>query len=616
MVEGHVSVRACGFDSRSGHKTTQKSEHSAPRGTPARSYLYSVLKKFFPILEWLPNYKLSNLKADIPAGITVGIMLIPQGMAYAMIAGLPVEFGLYAALIPQVIYALTGTSRHLAVGPVAMDSLLVAAGLTTISVTDQKDSISIAILLAFMMGIIQFTLGILRAGFLVNFLSKPIISGFTSAAAIIIAANQISYLTNVKYLRTTRLQDFTAEAITNLPKTHTPTLVIGVTAIVIIIALTKLKSRIKLPSALIVVTLGTFSVYYFDMQMIGIDIIREIPSGLPEFTPPNISSHDIYQLIPISLTLALVAFMEAYSISKSIEEKYEYEINPNQELRALGLANIFGSFFQSYPTTGGFSRTAVNEQAGASTPISSLIAASLIAITLLFFTELFFFLPKTVLAAIIITAVLRLIDFKLPISLLKSHKTEALLLLATFLTTLFIGMVEGITTGIILSVAGLVYRKMNPHFAELCELGELDGVYRNKARFPEAKIREGVLIIRFDAPLNFANHKFLKESIKTVLEDRPQTKSVILCAESISYIDASGISALESIINDIDKSSIDFRLAAAIGPVRDAITASKLISRIGVTKCFTSIKNALEDLDNPGAINVNTNKIATQSEIG
>ena len=422
-------------------------------------YLCVVLKKLLPILQWLPNYSAQNLKADIPAGLTVGVMLIPQGMAYAMIAGLPVEYGLYAALVPQIIYTLTGTSRQLAVGPVAMDSLLVAAGLSAIVQIGTENYVSMAILLAFMMGCILLIMGILRAGVLVNVLTKPIISGFTSAAALIIASNQISNLSGIPIKRNTQIQFIVKQGIESFSKFNPSTLIIGIGAIILIILLSRIKTKVKLPTALISVVLGIICVKWFGLNSEGVKIVETIPSELPSFSTPEFSSKNAIQLIPIAFTLALVSFMESYSVSKALAEKHDYEIDPNQELKAIGISNIIGSFFQSYPTTGGFSRTTVNDQAGASTPLSSLFAASLIALTLLFFTPLFYHLPHAVLAAIIITAVLSLFDFKLAIKLWKTKKLDALFLTTTFCTTLFVGMVEGIALSIVLSLAHIIYNR-------------------------------------------------------------------------------------------------------------------------------------------------------------
>jgi len=574
-----------------------------------------VLKKILPILSWLPDYNRGKFAKDLPAGITVGIMLVPQGMAYALIAGLPMVYGLYASLVPQIIYGLTGTSRQLSVGPVAMDSLLVAAGLMSIASLESGGTryIELAIVLAMMMGIFQLLLGVLRTGFLVNFVSRPVISGFTSAAAIIIGVNQLANLTGTSIAKHNRIQQFISAASDTITEIHAPTLLLGVGAILLIVVANRLRKKTKLPAALIVVVVGILGCMSLGLDTYGVAIVGEIPQGLPVFTMPTVNESDFYQLLPIAITLALVAFMEAYSIAKTIEEKHDYNIDANQELRALGLSNIIGSMFQSYPTTGGFSRSAVNEQAGATTAMSSIIAAALIALTLLFLTPLFTYLPMAVLAAIVMVAVAGLIDVKLPFTLWKTHKIDAVLLLATFITTLTVGMTYGILTGVALSILVLVYKQMRPHFAEL---GEIEGMYRNIRRFPKANRRKDVLIVRFDSALHFSNHRHLQTSIDEIIDERNEVKAIILCAETIGYIDASGIKALENLINELENKGIDFRLAAAIGPVRDVIKSSQLISRIGETKCFATINNAISDIDNPGSIDEKHREVATQSNSG
>ena len=569
-----------------------------------------MIKKILPILDWLPSYSKSDFFKDLPAGITVGIMLIPQGMAYALIAGLPMVYGLYASLVPQVIYALTGTSRQLAVGPVAMDSLLVAAGLTSIAVVGSDRYIELAIALALMMGSIQLLLGIMRAGFLVNFLSKPIVSGFTSAAALIIGANQITNLLGIEIPQNNQLHKLIYSLSNAFEAIHIPTLLLGIGSIALLMVLSKYKGKIQVPATLVVVVVGIVVVKLLGLNEGGVAIVGLIPEGLPSFLSPSINSADFTQLLPIAVTLALIAFMEAYSIAKTIEERHDYKIDADQELRALGLANIFGALFKSYPTTGGFSRTAVNEKVGAVTPMASLISAALIAMTLLFLTPLFYHLPKAVLAAIVIVAVSGLVDIKLPILLWKNHKVEAGLLFVTFLVTVTVGMTQGIGVGMGLSIAVLVFKQMRPHFAEL---GEIEGVFRNVKRFENAVVREDLLIVRFDASVNFANHRFLNSSIKNLIDARKgKVETIILCAESIGYIDASGLGGLENLIDDLEKRGIDFRLSAAIGPVRDVIGTSELMNKIGKTRCFTSIATAIEDIDNPGSLGEGLRKIATQ----
>ena len=374
----------------------------------------SILKQFFPILNWLPSYKRSYLKDDLIAGVTVAILLIPQGMAYALIAGLPPIYGLYAALTPQIIYAILGTSRQLAVGPVAMDSLLVAAGLGALSIVSPEQYIQMAILLALLMGVIQFLLGLFRMGFIVKFLSKPVISGFTSAAAIIIGFSQLKHLLGINISQNNKLHLVIGSFFNSATPVHFPALIIGLVSILLLLFLKKWNP--KIPASLFIVTLGIAWVYFTKQNENGVQIVGLIPEGLPFFSIPNVTWENIQVLFSTAITLALVAFMEAISVAKAIEEKHkDYEVDSNQELIALGSSNIVGSLFQSYPTTGGFSRTAVNDQAGAKTGVAPLITAAIIAVVLSFFTDWFYYLPKSVLGAIIIATINALIKAATPV---------------------------------------------------------------------------------------------------------------------------------------------------------------------------------------------------------
>lgn len=553
-----------------------------------------MLKRHLPFLEWLPTYKKSYLSGDISAGITVGIMLIPQGMAYAMIAGLPPVFGLYASLIPQVMYALLGTSRQLAVGPVAMDSLLVASGLGALAISGIDEYISMAIFLALFMGIIQLGLGLLRMGFLVNFLSKPVISGFTSAAAIIIGLSQLKHLLGTTIERSNQVHVLLGNAFKTIGDTHLITLGIGVLAIIVIKLIKKIHKSI--PAALVVVILGVLGIYLFGLHEQGVKIVGEVPSGLPSFKVPTIDFSRVSELLPIALTLALIAFMEAISVSKAVEEKHEdYEVDSNQELIALGSANIIGSLFQSYPTTGGFSRTAVNDQAGAKTGVAPIISALVVGLTLLFLTPLFYYLPNAVLAAIIMVAVFGLIDVKYPIELFKKRRDEFFLLLATFLITLTIGIKEGILLGVLVSLLLLVYRTSRPHIAVLGRIKNTD-YFKNITRFPEDTEQfDDFLIVRFDAQLYFGNKEFFKKELQKHLSTKiGQIKYVILNAEAINYIDSSAVHMLRKMISDLKSEDITFVVAGAIGPTRDILYSSGLINDIGKEHLFVKTNEAFE----------------------
>ncbi|MGV6832269.1 MAG: SulP family inorganic anion transporter [bacterium] len=553
-----------------------------------------MIKRYFPIFSWLNGYKKSYISGDVSAGITVGIMLIPQGMAYAMIAGLPPVFGLYAALIPQVIYAIMGTSRQLAVGPVAMDSLLVASGLGALALSGIDEYIAMAIFLALLMGSIQLLLGLFRMGFLVNFLSKPVISGFTSAAAIIIGLSQLKHVLGVTIEGSSQIHILLNNVFQSLNQVNWYTIAIGITTILLIKGIKKKNKQI--PAALVVVVLGILLIYLTKLNTFGVKIVGEVPEGLPDFVVPTVDYSRIAELIPIALTLALIAFMEAISVAKAVEEKHDdYEVDANQELIALGTTNIVGSLFQSYPTTGGFSRTAVNDQAGAKTGVSPIISAIIVGLTLLFLTPLFYYLPNAVLGAIIMVAVFGLIDFKYPIQLFKNRKDEFFLLIITFIMTLVIGIKEGILLGVLISLLLLVYRTSLPHIAIL---GRVKGTnyFKNTERFSKhTEVDDTILMIRFDAQLFFGNKDFFKKELyKNIQRKGVDLKTIILNAESINYIDSSAVHMLKQVLTDMENKGIQLLLSGAIGPVRDILCSSGLIDIIGKEHLFVTTKEAYD----------------------
>jgi len=561
----------------------------------------NLLKKYIPILSWLPGYNKNTFSGDLSAGVTVGVMLIPQGIAYAMIAGLPPIYGLYTAMVPQVIYAIFGTSRQLAVGPTAMDSLIVAAGITSLAVIEPNNYIAAAIMLAFLMGIMQLAFGIFKLGFLVNFLSKPVISGFTSAAAIIIGLNQIKHLLGIETPRSNQVHSLLYETGLLINSTNLVSLSIGIGSILLIILLKKYLK--KLPAALIVVVLGILVVKFFHLDTYGVSIIRDIPTGLPTPSIPDFNQNYIVELLPLALTLSLIAFMEAISQAKAIEDKHDdYKVDPNQELIALGLSNIVGSIFKSYPSTGGFSRTAVNDQSGAKTGMSFIIAAGVVALTLLFLTPLFYYLPKAVLGAIIIVAVIGLIDFKYPIQLWKYKKDDLIMLMATFMVTLSIGIKEGIIVGVVLSLGFLIFRSTRPHIAECARIEGTD-YFKNVERFDNTKGRNDVLIFRFDGQLYFANTNYFKDQLHEMIEKKgPDLKLIILNAEAINHMDSSAVYMLEKTIKELCQKEIYFAVAGAIGPVRDIMFNSGLSETIGKELMFAEVNKALECLSEDNAM--------------
>ena len=550
------------------------------------------LKRNIPILDWLPSYKKANLKGDFVAGITVAIILIPQGIAYALIAGLPPIYGLYTALVPQIIYAIFGTARQVAIGPVAMDSLIVATGVATLALSGSESYIAIAILLALMVGVIQFLMGVLRLGFIVNFMSKPVITGFTSAVALIIGFNQLGNLFGVSFVKCDRVHILLSDVITRTSEFNLNTTIIGLIACAIIIALKKINN--KIPNALIVVVLGIVILRYFGNSLLDVAIVKDIPSGLPGFSIPELDIDQIRELLPIAITLVLVGYLETISIGKTLESKQdEYRINANQELIALGLGNIFGSFFKSYPSTASFSRSAINEDAGAKTGMAALISSVLVIFTLLFFTPVFYHLPKTILAAIIIVSIIKLVNIKEAKFLWKANNLDFWLLIATFLSTLLLGVDYGILTGVGLSLIVLIFRTSRPYVTELGKVPD-SNFYRNVNRFEGVVIEKDILVFRFDAQLFYANANYFRDRLDEMVSKRKGTlKLIVLDAESINRLDSTGVEMLKERIRYYHKREIQFYFAGVKGPVRDAMFKGGILDIISVNHFFMRANGAV-----------------------
>lgn len=568
-----------------------------------------ILKEYMPILDWLPSYKRQWLKGDIGAGLTVGVMLIPQGMAYASIAGLPAVYGLYASVVPIIVYAVFGTSRQLAVGPVAMVSLLTATALSSFENISTEQYISYAIALAIMVGAIQFLLGVFRLGFLVNFLSHPVISGFTSAAALIIGLSQLKHLLGVNIPRSHHVHEIIINAIQKIDEINWTAFLIGILGIVLIVVSKRVNK--SLPGQLIAVIFGILVVTLFNLGegSKAVGIVKDIPSSLPNFELPVFDIDVFKLLIPMALTISLISFMESIAVAKAIQTKHrDYKVVPNQELISLGLANIIGSFFQSYPATGGFSRTAVNDQAGAKTGLSGIVSALLIVVTLLFLTPFFYNLPNTILASVIMVAVFGLIDYNEAIYLFKSNKTDFWTLIVTFIATLSLGIEIGIGIGVILSLAMVLFKTTNPHTAQLANVPN-SHFYRNIKRFENLEVDDEILIYRFDAQLFFANVNYFKDKLYDYERRKGKTlKLLIIDGESINNIDSTALHALEEIQEDFNSRNVDVFYTGIKGPVRDKMIRSGFMQKASEDHFFMSIQEAVDAYKSPSSDGQNGDK--------
>ena len=548
-----------------------------------------------PIVGWLRNYQRADLGPDLVAGLTTAVMLVPQAMGYALLAGLPPIHGLYAAVAPLMFYAVLGTSRHLAVGPVAMDSILVAGAVGAIATVGTENYILVAAALGMMVGAIQAGLGFLRAGFLVNFLSRPVVAGFTAAAALIIAASQLGHLLGVDLPRTYHVHRVIWGAIQSVSDWSWPTLTIGALSIAALVVSKKRFPRV--PAALLVVVATTLAVWALGLSNQGVSIVGEVPAGLPGFSLPSIDPEVLTQLIPAAATIALVSFMEAISVGRVFAQAHRYDIHPNRELIALGFANLAGGATGGYPIAGGFSRSAVNVRAGARTQLAALVTCAVVVITLLAFTRAFFYLPKAALSAIIVAAVAGLIDIPGAAEVYRVKRADFYLLVLTFVATLSLGIQWGILVGVAASVLLFLVRTTRPYFAVLGRIPESQ-TYLNAARHPHAETMQGIILVRVDAQFYFGNVSFLKETVRTLVRDsETPVRYFVLEAAGVNDLDSAAAATLAELDEELAAQGVRLVLTRIKGPVRDVLHRSGLLEKLAAEgRVYLSTHRAIEVL--------------------
>jgi sulfate permease, SulP family len=552
-----------------------------------------MIRRIFPTLEWLRHYKRTDLRGDLSAGLVVAIMLVPQGMAYAMLAGLPPVIGLYASTVPLLVYALFGSSRQLAVGPVAMISLLVFAGISDLAEPASEQYLGFVFLLALMVGVIQFAMGFFRVGALINFLSHAVISGFTSATAIIIILSQLNQLLGIKSSGGHSALHLFVEIGRKIGDTNSTTLIIGLATIALLVVIKKKSPRFPAPILVVAASIGATALFRLDR--FGVSIVGHVPQGLPAFSLPSIDVESFQVLFPAALTVLFVGFMESFSIAKWVAAREKYKIDSNRELIGLGLANIAASLFSSYPVTGGLSRTAVNYEAGARTGLASIVSALIILLTLMFFTSFFYYLPNAALAGIVIVAVMGLIDVKEGRHLFRVKRIDGWTMIVTFLTTLLLGSEKGMEVGVVFSLLIFIWRSAHPHAAELGYLEE-ERIFRNIRRFPEAKTYPEILILRVDASLYFANMSFLEDLLRKTIEEKKVLRWVIMDLSGVNDMDGVAIDTLEEIMETYRYRGIEFLFAAMKGPVRDLVAKAGWEEKYGKRIKFNTLQAAIEEI--------------------
>ncbi len=551
------------------------------------------LRRLFPFLDW-PRFTRETLRADLIAGITVALVAVPQSLAYAQLAGVPPQYGLYASVIPAILGVLFGSSLLLATGPVAMTSLLTAASVGALVPARTEEFYAYVTLLALLSGIFQLGFGLARAGILLSLVSHPVLMGFINAAALIIAMAQLPGLLGISTRESGHLLADTWNVITRMDTVHAWSLGFGLAAIAMFVAFRKYAPR--LPGVLIGVAILTAVSELSGFAERGGRVVGSIPAGLPGVGVPALEWGAITALLPAAFVIALISFMEAMSSCKAIAIKTRVRWDENQELVGQGIAKIAAAFCQSMPVSGSFSRSALNLASGARTGLSSLVTAACVLLTLLFFTPLLFHLPKPVLAAVIMLAVVGLLDLGAFRRSWRASREDGVAAIATFVATLAFApnIQNGILTGIIVSLAAYMYGRMRPGIEAQTVTDESAANEAGAGTSPATHAEIGTL--RFDAALYFANVSFFEETVLTLERSNPDLRYIVIIANGINQLDASGVEMLRHLTLHLRQSGITLVLADVKRQVRDVAERTGLIAMLGPENIYPTAALAIEDL--------------------
>jgi SulP family sulfate permease len=544
--------------------------------------------RYLPVLGWARVYNRATLTSDLVAAVIVTVMLIPQSLAYAMLAGLPPEIGLYASIAPLIAYAIFGSSRALAVGPVAVISLMTLTAAGSVAAPGSAEFIAAALVLALLSGLILLLMGVLRLGFLANLLSHPVVSGFITASGIIIAFSQLKSILGVSASGET-LPSLVMSLARALPETHVPTLAIGIVATTFLFWVRKglkpLLVRMGLAprsadllakaGPIAAVAASTLAVVFLGLEAKGVKVVGTIPQSLPPFTVPLFDAELWRKLAVPALLLSVIGFVESVSVAQTLAAKKRQRIDPDQELIGLGSANLAAAFTGGYPVTGGFARSVVNFDAGAETPAAGVFTAGGILVAALFLTPLLASLPVATLAATIIVAVLSLVDLKKPAEIWRYSRMDFAAMIATILVTLVAGVESGVIAGVGVSLALYLWRASRPHAAIVGRVPETEH-FRNVKRhkvFTDPR----VVTIRIDESLTYLNARWLEEFVLEQVAEHPQLKHLILMCSAVNAIDASALESLEAINHRLADAGVSLHLSEVKGPVMDALERSHLL---------------------------------------
>ena len=565
-----------------------------------------VIARYFPIVDWGQRYDRATLTSDLMAAVIVTIMLIPQSLAYALLAGLPPEVGLYASILPLFVYALFGTSRTLAVGPVAVVSLMTATAIAPIAAPGTPEYLTAALTLALLSGGMLTVMGLLRLGFLANLLSHPVISGFITASGVLIATSQLKSILGIRASGET-LPALVSSLFANLGDANLPTITIGIAATAFLFWVRKglkpLLVRLGLASRtaelaakagpILAVAASILAVIAFDLEARGVKTVGSIPQSLPPLAIPMIDLTLWSQLMVPALLISVIGFVESVSVAQTLAAKRRQRIAPDQELIGLGAANLAAAFSGGYPVTGGFARSVVNFDAGAQTPAAGAFTAIGIALAALFLTPLLASLPIATLAGTIIVAVLSLVDLKTPRTIWRYSRPDFAALATTIAVTLLFGVEPGVIAGVSLCLALFLWRSSRPHAAIV---GRVPGTehFRNVKRHKVITLPH-IVTIRIDEALTYLNARWLEEFVLEEVAERPALRHLILMCSAVNAIDASALESLEAISHRLTDSGVSLHLSEVKGPVMDALARSHFLEQL-TGKVFLSQDDAFSAL--------------------
>lgn len=537
------------------------------------------------------GYAGGDMRGDVIAALATTTLALPQGMAYALLAGVPPQYGIYAAIVPPLFYALVGRSAHLALGPVALTALLVATGLEPLATPMTEAYLELAVLTSLLVGVSMIVLGILRAGFVVNFLSQPTIVGFTGAAAILTAMSQVRGVAGIPRAALAG-ESLSAEnpwpVLLHLGELRWPSLVLGLVSLAILIFFSRRAK--KIPGALVVCTLGGLFAWAVGLPADVLATVGDIPRGLPRVSVPPVSWSGMTSVLPTVATVTIVGYGTSIAVARAIAAKHRERVEPNRELLAIGLANLGGSFASCFPVSDSLGRSLVASRSGARTALSGAFGGVFVLTAAVGIAPAFGWLPIPVLGAIIMHAAMQLFDLGEARDVLKARRSDAVTMIATFVVTLTVGLLEGLCVGLVLAMVLLVVRSAIPHSAEL---GRIPGtfVYRNARRF-EAEVCPQVGILRIDAPLHYANARFLEDRISRMFADRPNMKLLVLDCSGVGEIDATALQTLRNLVEALRGRGNDLHLVGAIGPVRDTLERTGLAEIVGSDNMHRTIIEA------------------------